>query len=379
MSLRSAVLLAALLHLSPALAAIHPSNEKALALLNEGKALQDQGKHNEAFQRFREAALADPNASTPVAMMAYMLYSYSKNAPAKEVPEIRQEAARAANAALAIDGRDPVAMEVLRGLSDDVPQQRHKPSDAAHKAMVEGELLFNAKQFDAARKRYELAEQFDPAYAEAVLLQGDCYFMLDDMAHAEQLFRKATLIDPLYGAAWRFLFDAQMRQEKFKDADASAIGAVAATPSERQSWMRVAALQDQWGIKMSRFHLPARASLDGGKITLDADIPEKANMVWLAYGMALASASIEKAKATPFARELHAWESTMQIAAELKLDKQIEDENLRELVRFHKAGQLKAAIFLLMYKEAYRADFEAWKKDNPGAIKLFIDTFHAGL
>lgn len=379
MSLRTIVLLAALLHLAPAQAELHPSNEKAQALLKEGNALFAAGKGNEAFQRFREAALADPKASTPVSMIAYMLQLSSTAAPASEVARIRQQAASAANAALKLDERDPVAMEVLRALSDDVVQQRHEPSDAARKAADEGELLFNEKQFDAARKKYELAEQLDPAFAEAVLLQGDCYFMQGDMPRAEQLFRKAAQIDPLLGSAWRFLFDALLPQGKMKDADAASIGGVAAKPSERQAWMRVGVVQNQWGIKMRAFRLTPRVRLNGTTLDMDADIPKNDHLVWLAYGMSLTNASIEMAKASPFARELYAWDNALQIAAEAKVDKQVEDENLRDLQRFHKAGQLKAAVFLLMYKEAYRADFEAWKKANPDAIKLFIDTFHTGL
>lgn len=379
MSLRSIVLLAALLHLNPALAAIHPANEKAQALVNEGKALQAEGKGKEAFQRFKEARLADPNASTPVSLMAHLLYLFSTAAPANDVAKFQQQATAAASAALKLDERDPVALEVLRALSDDVPQKRHQPTDAAHKAVDEGELLFNAGQFDAARKKYELAEQLDPAYAEAVLLQGDCYFMLKDMPRAEQLFRRAAQIDPLYGAAWRFLFDSLMRQDKFKDADAAAMGAIAATPSERQSWMRVAMMQDQWGIKMSRFRMAPRVRFDGKTIYMDADIPPNDHLFWLAYGLSLTTAGTEKADASPFARELYAWDNALQIAIEAKADQKLEDENLRQLLRFRKAGQLKTAIFLLMYKEVYRADFEAWKKANPGAIKTFIETFHSGL
>lgn len=379
MSLRTIALLAALLHLAPAQAELHPSNEKAQNLLKEGNALLAAGKGNEAFQRFREAALADPKASTPVSMMAYMLQLSSTAAPAGEVARIRQQAASAANAALKLDQRDPVAMEVLRALSDDVVQKRHQPNDAARKAANEGEILFNEKQYDAARKKYELAEQLDPAYAEAVLLQGDCYFMLGDMPRAEQLFRKAIQIDPLYGSAWRFLFDAHMRQGKFKDADAASIGAIASKPSERQAWMRVGLMQDQWGIKMRTFRLTPRVRLDGKTLNMDSEIPQNDHLVWLAYGMSLTNASTEMSNATPFARELYAWDNALQIAAEAKVDKQVEDESLRDLQRFHKAGQLKAAVFLLMYKEAYRADFEAWKAANPGAIKHFIDTFHTGL
>jgi tetratricopeptide (TPR) repeat protein len=239
MSLRALVLLVSLLHTAPAMADLFPDNEKGRALLNQALALEAEGKGNEAFDRYREAALADPKASTPVAHIAYMLYISSKAAPAKEAPGQREQAAAAANAALQLDARDPLAMEVLRALSDSVQQPRHQPSSAATKAVNEGELLFNEKKFDAAAAKYEQAIALDPAYAEAVLLLGDCYFMQGDMVRAEQTFRKATTIDPLYGSAWRFLFDAQMHLGKLKDAEASAISAIAAAPSERQSWLRM--------------------------------------------------------------------------------------------------------------------------------------------
>ena len=50
-----------------------------------------------------------------------------------------------------------------------------------------------------------------------------------------------------------------------------------------------------------------------------------------------------------------------------------------QALRFHKAGQLTAAVFRLLYREAYRPDFEAWTKTEPAAIKGFIDTFQTGL
>lgn len=379
MSLRSIVLLAALLHAAPAMAGLLPSNEKATTLLNQAQALEAEGKGNEALQRFREAALADPTASSPLSHIAYMFYGASVAAPAKDAVELRQQAAAHANAALKLDERDPIAMEVLRALADGQPQVRHEPTPAARKAVNEGELLFNEKKFAAAMEKYQQAAQLDPAYAEAVLLMGDCYFMQGDMPNAEATFRKATQIDPFDATAWRFLFDAQIRQGKAKDANASAISAVAAMPSARQNWVRINQWMGQWGTQLSPFRLVPRVTVSGTTVNMDADIPPSDHLTWLAYGVALAAAPRQLPDGSPFERDLYAWEKAMQVAQGPGQADQLKDEGLRAMLRFHKAGQLKAAVFLLLYREAYRPQFEAWKKANPDAIKGFIDTFQVGL
>ena len=380
MSLRALVLLASLLHAAPAMADLFPDNDKARVLLKQALALEAEGKGNEAFDRFRDAALADPKASTPVAHIAYLLYVSSKAAPAKEAPEQRQQAEAAAKAALQLDERDPLAMEVLRALADSQPQARHQPSSAATKAVNEGELLFHDKKFAEAAVKYEQAIALDPAYAEAVLLLGDCYFMEGDMARAEVSFRKATAIDPLYGSAWRFLFDAQMHQGKFKDAEASAISAIAAAPSERQSWLRMNTLLGKWGNQLTPFRLVPHASLGKkNEIAVDKAALETDSAVWLAYGLALAKGAEDMPKASQFERDLYTWKTTMATLKELGNSGEIKDDGLRAMLRFHKAGQLEAALFLLNYREAYRPDFEAWKKANPGAIKNFIETFQVGI
>jgi hypothetical protein len=50
----------------------------------------------------------------------------------------------------------------------------------------------------------------------------------------------------------------------------------------------------------------------------------------------------------------------------------IRDRILAQFLRFKKDGRLDAALFLLQYREAFRPDFEAWKKRNPQAIRAFI-------
>ena len=41
----------------------------------------------------------------------------------------------------------------------------------------------------------------------------------------------------------------------------------------------------------------------------------------------------------------------------------------------NQAGQLEAALLLLTYRESYRAEWEAWKRDHPQGLRKFVDTY----
>ena len=38
-------------------------------------------------------------------------------------------------------------------------------------------------------------------------------------------------------------------------------------------------------------------------------------------------------------------------------------------------GQLEPAIFVLLYKESYRPEYERWLAAHPGGVKAFIDRY----
>jgi tetratricopeptide (TPR) repeat protein len=380
MRLRSLVLLAALAHASPALADLLPVSEKGIALLNKGRALDNESKFAEAVDHFRAAALEDPKASGPLSAIAsvYLRLAMS-NQDQQEADKLRAGARDTAHAALRLDARDTMAMETLRLLADGKEQARYTATPQALKAVHEGEVFFHQRQYAAALEKYELAFKLDPGYAEAILFVGDCYFMQDDMVRAEQKFRQALQINPLDGTGWRFLYDALMRQNKLKEAETAALSAIAALPSARPSWTRMVQISEHAGHKMTPFVLVPRSSFTGNTVTYDpAGGPSADVSVWLTYGLAQAAESTAKQPAAPFARMLAAWQSTLKIMGELGPAK-VKDQGLQDMLRFHKAGQLRAAIFLLLYQEQYRDEFEAWKKAEPDAIKHFIDTFHVSL
>lgn len=361
-------------------AQLYMGNEQSQALRKEGEAFEEQDKIKEAMSRYVAAFEADSKASMPVARIAYLYLRLAQVAEKDKADAYRAEAGKAALTALSIDAGNTLAMEVMRQLDDPLPQARYQPTKASQAAVLEGELLFRAKKYPEAIAVYERALALDPRNVDAIVYLGDCHYVQADYASAEKFFRRATEADPLLGMAWRFLFDTQMKLAKLKDAELAALGAVAARPNELPSWQRVAQLHAAWGQKFTKLRLVPRARLKEGSKQIEIDAGQVApdSAVWMAYAMAQASGSLEPANTSPFERELAAWETTMLIIGELGAAAQLKDEGLRQMVAFHAAGQLKAALFALRYREIYRPDFEAWKKAEPGGLKKFIDTFHTG-
>jgi hypothetical protein len=52
------------------------------------------------------------------------------------------------------------------------------------------------------------------------------------------------------------------------------------------------------------------------------------------------------------------------------------DRILLQFLTFQKDGQLDAAIFLLRYREAFRSDYDSWRKANPGAVGAFLNRYN---
>ncbi len=377
--LRSLILLTALALSAHAHAGIVSTVGKARDLINQGNRQEAAGKINEALESYRLAVKADPAASEPLSYLAMLMIYASQNTQAKFVEDYRAQAAAYANAALKVDASDPNALEALRQLADGVERQRREPGPAALLVLKEGELLFGERKYAEAALKYQEAIRLDPAYSDAVLYLGDCYYMQGDMAQAELKFRQAAAMDPLHGAAWRYLYDALYKQGKHKDAEAAAFSALAALPSAKPNWQRIEASMEHAGQPLAQFKWQPRASIKGTQIQIDSSGPESDGTAWMAYGLSLAAEDSGKAKLAPFARQLAAWKSTLQIISELGSADKIKDEGLRAMIRFHKGGQLEAALFALHYKEAYRNEFEAWKKAEPDGLKRFVETFRTGL
>lgn len=364
-----------------------PINAEAEALIHQGHALQTQGKYKDAFEKFSAAAQADPQASLPLSSIAGMLLSMAKQTQDAGALKLRQQAEDMARQALQKHANDPVAMEVLRELTDDRPLPLHQPTPEAAAALHEGELLFTQRKLDEALAHYERAAALDPNYSQAWIYAGDCYYFQKKFAEAEQRFRKGVEVEPLNSQGWRFLADALAAQGKPGPAEGALMGGIAAQPSQMPNWVKLNQLRTNGGFPLTSLNLvrKAKGQLDPATRTLNLSIdpslkgtdPAKQPDAGLWLSLATQQAIEGKAGASPFAIELAAWRKALQVADELsaKGGGELQDPALKTMRRLAQADQLEPALLLLQYKESWRAEFEAWKAAHPDGVRKFIDAY----
>lgn len=379
-SLFSTAAAAALIHAAPALAAVH-CNTACESIMDEGRVLRAQGKLREAWAAFQRAHQADPGASEPVSTMANMLAVTADSIPADKAPAMRRQAEAMAREALRIDEHDPLAEETLRVLLDEQPAPLHVPTPEAVQAKAEGEALFAEKRFPEALAKYELAAQRDPLYSTAWVFAGDCFFMQKQWHEAEIRFRKATEIEPLNGQAWRFLSDTLVIQGSRKAGEAALYGGIAAQPNQGPNWDKLELLMKHEGLSLRRLVLVRQARFTGpdkaGKPTIElteADAGREPDQAfWLMHALAVAKAA-KQPQASPYQVELQAWQAAFKMVAEerAKGAPVPSDPGLIAMEKLAADGKLEPALLLLMYRESYRPELEAWKQTHPDGIRAFV-------
>ncbi len=374
--MRRAAAVIFLLTLMPAQAAVN-GNEKSQKLVGEGNALIVQRQYAAAAEKFEAARKESPDASSPLSSFAYMLCILASGGTSPKAKAQLQRAREWAEKALAVSYDDPMAHEVLRMLDDDTPRPGYVENDAANKAFNEAEVLFHSGQYEAARLKYREAFRADPKFVKAQVMEGDTYFAEKNWAGAELMFQMAAETDPLDSQAWRFLADARDRQGDGAGALYAVLQAIAAMPSEATNWDRLKSYLANSDKPMSRLGLERKAWVQRDKktINLAPDLRDTDHAIWLAYAMAQAAARKDGKPESPFQTELRAWGTALAVAAELKEKGQPGPQTpaLLTLQKLHADGQLEPAILILMYREAYRTELEAWKKTHPQGVQDFTD------
>jgi tetratricopeptide (TPR) repeat protein len=259
------------------------------------------------------------------------------------------------------------------------------PDPKALAAFQEAEKAFGARDFQKAREGYLKALTLDPAFVLPMLYLGDTCPGKAGSPEAIAWYRKAVDARPNYPRAWRYLSDAYGAAGDAPAVEGALIDAIAAHPGNRLSWLKLEQALGRVGRSLTRlaFDPPVRPHWDeAGKQTLD--VPDHtldpiAQAIWIPLVAGLyGDMHLEvKGGALPtsrFQQELFFWGLALdRLEAATRDAKQpIRDRILAQFLRFKKDGRLDAALFLLQYREAFRPDFEAWKKRNPQAIRAFI-------
>lgn len=348
----------------------------------DGVALVAQGQYQQALEKFNEAEKADPLSSEPYSGRASAFFSASKITKSDNVEKYRQQAANLAQVALKRNPSDVIALEVLRQLSE-LDVDHYHPKENVIALVAEGEIFFGKREYKEALAKYEEAMKADPKYVEPIIFAGDCYFAQGKMPEATKYFQRATQVDPLAKQAWRFLADALVRQGQVNEAREALYGAIAALPTYLPAWENLNSLTQPNGLKRiivkpkAAYEIDSKTKAPTIKIS-DSELSKNEASsdlaLWLAYAVAHAPDNDQHEQKSVFQVELSAWEKTFVVLGEFegKDANLLVDPVIKQLQSFQKVGDLKPAIFLLTFKEAYRADFETWKKDHPTGIRDFI-------
>jgi tetratricopeptide (TPR) repeat protein len=365
-------------------------NEAALPLVKEGNVASSKGQYQLALEKYSEAMKADPEASIPLSSIARVLTLAADQSTGEQAERLRRQAEGAARQALRLASNDPLAQEVLRTLEDTQEPPLHKPSAEVWKQMQEAEILFQSGQYDDARARYEGAAQLDPQYSPAWVYAADCFYLQKNWPEAEVRFRKATEIEPLNAQAWRYLADTLAWEGKTSASEDALLKGIAAQPSQLPTWNKLGSLRNKAGAPLTQLKLEPRAysvyDAQSSKYTVHVNGPEGAEKkdadlaVWmmLAIGDAQYRSDKQQSKTTlsPFAADLAAWSNAMKVADEVAANGlQLKEPGLQAMQTLYKADQLEPALLLLRYKESYRPELEAWKKEHPHGVRTFIATY----
>ncbi|GEM_PF-5558897 len=259
----------------------------------------------------------------------------------------------------------------------------------ALEAFQEAEKFFGAKEYEKARAAYKKAHALDPHFVMAMLYVGDTF--TQDLGQPEPLswYRKAAEAQPNYPKAWRYLSDGCIEAGKLDEAEDALLAGLAGHPGNRLLWIKLADLREYRKMPLRKlpFDPPFEAFWNkDGQLNLKATtefLGFSGKTIWPALlGGILGSAKVEVKNQgqgaspieTAFQKELLFWTIATEILeTEAKKSGQPpQDHYLGEFLRFKKEGHLEAALFVLRYQEAFRPDFEAWKKAHPGGVQAFI-------
>ncbi|HEU4951544.1 MAG TPA: tetratricopeptide repeat protein, partial [Holophagaceae bacterium] len=353
--------------------------------------LLSQGKFNEAAAKFQEAMKADPASSFPVSALSKLFYEASKATDPAHEAEYLGKAQDLARQALDKNDLDFIASEVLLNADGGSTESRHQPKAEAVEPFNQAETAYRARKWDEAIAGYQKALAADPAFTDAALYLGDVYFDRKQYDKAEPWFRKSTQLEPRYARAWRFLADCQAQQGHWADALATDLSAIAAQPDDYTAWGRLRQIYEaQDKLALVRFHWPAvresRIEKDkAGQLQMTfsgLSVDESAEGAALAaYELVSGLSQMpddHDVKPSDLTWRAEAWEAALERYEDALKEKKAtpKDATWAQLLAFYKAGELKPALLILLYREVYRPDFEAWKTAHPDGVRAFIERWH---
>jgi tetratricopeptide (TPR) repeat protein len=160
----------------------------------------------------------------------------------------------------------------------------------------EAETLFQAKQYDAAREKYEQAIAKDADAVVAYFAAGDTLlFSGKDPAGALQWYLKGIALDPTLPLGYFFSSTAYIRLGRTDDAREAVIKALTLHPAYESIWTVAKQTPEVWGIQpVVRHPFTPPAGYLGVKGKDGIDVYGGPDAAWLGYAICKAAWANEK-------------------------------------------------------------------------------------
>jgi tetratricopeptide (TPR) repeat protein len=340
------------------------------------------GKMHDAIPLYERLAKQAPQNPQFAERLAFALFSKASVLPTgSERTELMARSKQEAERAKALGDDSSILHTVLEGVNfPDVDKNRR----AAR--MNEAETAFTKGDYDAALKIYLEIAATDPTSYEARLFAGDVYFLRKSYPQAFEWFEKAIQVNPNVETAYRYWGDALMASGDMQGARQKFIDAVVVEPYMRRPWAGLRQWADRNGVIVEPPHIDVPASPQDNKITVDESTLKNTEVAaaWLAYSLNRALWQNKKfAERFPeekqyrhsLAEEVDSLQGVVTVLGELKRADDIDDENLRLLVKLSRAGMIEPYVLLAAPDNDVAKDYAAYRANHADQLRAFVTDY----
>lgn len=256
------------------------------------------------------------------------------------------------------------------------------------KVYAKAENFFAKGQYYEAAKLYLKVMEAEPEFSRAYLHMGDCHFENNNFTQALLAYRAAAQLAPLDASTHRFAADALFRLGRTEEARQSLMASLLADPEYPLIWRDLKRTSNQ-GFERHLYVIPMDLMLaqSAHYSNLLENLEPKTAPAWQAY-LDMKLRWQERIFPEEFPGEPHRHTAREELACltglaekwgEMRMeDPLLEDPELEFLCQLFLDDQLDTFIFLELFSELLRPEFETWKQQNAGKIEPYLKDYVYG-
>jgi len=226
----------------------------------------------------------------------------------------------------------------------------------------------------------------EPDFSYTYLRMGDCFLKTNQLEQALQLYQKAIVLSRNDPEGYRFAAEVFARQNQSEKCREYLLGSLRADPSYPPIWkfMDRNAGYGKNGFERHYMVVPARLLLcrnEDDYESLLEDIPSRTLPAWRAYINHKLNFKNQNQKPGGSSRnsakeEIDSLRELVATWNALKLqDRDLKDVNLDFIRQVSIDGHLDTFVYLELYTESYRSEFEIWKKTNGDKTNEYLENY----